>query len=203
MKESRRTFGDKLVAIETPNPEFRLKYERQVRAMLENKLSPVKRIGFALLALVGLLAAARYFTAMFPSHRPWEVEWITYFFMVPAFLVAVAWTGLTSWAAVAGSSPRSQRPWLVAAGLAMAFFYLITLMFMFVLPLSHEESRTMLGTQLALMAFFMLNTAGLCIILGVLYRARFDNQEKLLKIEYHLADLSEQIGRLSPKGTKD
>ncbi len=61
----------------------------------------------------------------------------------------------------------------------------------------------MLGTQLALMAFFMLNTAGLCVILSMLYRTRLDNQEKLLKIEYQLADLSEQIGHLSHTEAKE
>ena len=79
----------------------------------------------------------------------------------------------------------------------MVYFYFVTLAFIFVVPLQHEESRALLGTQLALMAFFMLNTAGLCVILGALHRVRFDSQEKFLKIEYQLADLSEQMARHS------
>ena len=67
------------------------------------------------------------------------------------------------------------------------------LMFVFVVPISHEESRAVLGTQLALIGFFLLNTIGLCAILGVLYRGQFKSQEKLLEIEYRLAELMEKI----------
>lgn len=76
----------------------------------------------------------------------------------------------------------------------MGFFYLVTLVFVFAVPLSHQESRAMLGTQMTLIGFFLLNTIGLCAILGVLYRGQFKSQEKLLEIEYRLADLAEKIG---------
>jgi len=42
------------------------------------------------------------------------------------------------------------------------------------------------------MAFFLLNIIGLCAILGTLYRGQFKSEEKLLEIEYHLADLAER-----------
>jgi hypothetical protein len=74
----------------------------------------------------------------------------------------------------------------------MGFFYLITLVF--VVPISRLESRAMLATQMALIGFFLFNTIGLCAILGVLYRGQFKSQEKLLEIEYRIADLAEKIG---------
>ena len=119
-------------------------------------------------------------------------------FMIFAFLVCVAWTVLTGWAAISGLVRRTHRPWIVATTLAMGFFYLVVLMFVFVVPIAHEESRVMLGTQLALIGFFLLNMIGLCVILGVLYRGQFQSQEKLLEIEYRLAELMEKIeGRQS------
>jgi hypothetical protein len=206
MNESKRTFGDRLVAIETPNPEFRLKYERQVRAMLESQLSPVKRIGFALLALVGVWGIVHYGGITFsPQSTSMDVDLIVRMFMLPAFLASVAWTILTGWAAIRGSSPKSQRPWLAGTALTMVFFYLMHLTFVFVVPVAfaHEESRAILGFQFAFMTFFMLDTIGLCVILAAMHRTRLDNQEKLLEIEYHLADLSEQISRLGSKETKE
>ncbi len=203
MNEPERTFGDRLAALERPDPAFKQRYERQVQNMLQNKLSPIKRIGFVLLALVGLGATIYYGGFFFvPRRSSWEYDLLVRFFMIPAFFVSIIWTILTGWAAVAGSSPRSQRPWIAATALAMVFFYFVTLAFMFVVPLQHEESRALLGTQLALMAFFMLNTVGLCVILGVLYRTRFDSQERLLKIEYQLAALSERMGGLPHGETK-
>jgi hypothetical protein len=79
--------------------------------------------------------------------------------------------------------------------LATGFCSLVTLMFIFVMPIPHEESRAVLGTQLALIGFFLLNAIGLCVILGVLYRGQFKSREKLLEIEYIIADLAERIGK--------
>jgi hypothetical protein len=39
---------------------------------------------------------------------------------------------------------------------------------------------------------------GLRAILGVLYRRQFQSQEKLLEIEYRLADLGEKLGDAKP-----
>jgi hypothetical protein len=96
--------------------------------------------------------------------------------------------------AISGTIRRTHRPWIVATSLTMGFCYLVTMMFVFVVPISHEESRAELGTQLGLIWFFLLNTIGLCTILGVLYRGQFKSQEKLLEIEYRLADLAEKLG---------
>jgi hypothetical protein len=57
-----------------------------------------------------------------------------------------AWTILTGWVAASGVVRRELRPWIAVTSLAMGFFYLVTLVFVFVVPISHLESRTMLGT---------------------------------------------------------
>ena|GEM_PF-6614222 len=74
----------------------------------------------------------------------------------------------------------------------MGFFLIVTLMFALLFPIA-LENRPLLGAQIALMGFFLLVTVGLCTILSVLYRTQFDNQEKIVEIEYRLADLAEKL----------
>jgi uncharacterized membrane protein YozB (DUF420 family) len=166
----------------------------QMRALLDARLSVAKRVGFGLLALVGICTAIGFGKPVFSLHTNWDDALIYQLFMIFAFLMSLAWAILTGWAAISGVVRRTHRPWIVATTLTMGFFYLVLLMFIFVVPISNEESRAILGTQLALIGFFLLNTIGLCTILGVLYRGQFRSQEKLLEIEYRLADLAEKLG---------
>lgn len=194
MNELNKTLRERLLDMDTPNSVQGGMPREQMRAMLDARLGIVRRIGFGLLAFIGLWTAFGFGEPVFSPHSNWEEVFIYQLFMVVAFLVCVAWTALTGWAAIWGVVRRSHRPWIVATTLGMGFFYMVLLMFVFVVPISHEESRVMLGTQLGLMGFFLLNTIGLCTILGVLYRGQFRSQEKLLEIEYRLADLAEKLG---------
>ena len=54
MNKSNKTFRDKLLDIEKPNPTLKDKYEREVQAMVEEKLTVIKKlqmIGFLVLSL--------------------------------------------------------------------------------------------------------------------------------------------------------
>jgi|GEM_PF-705577 len=194
MNEPNRTFRERLLDMETLNSAQGRMPQEQMRAMLDTRLSLVQRIGFGVLALAGLGTAVGFGSPAFRGHGNWEAVIVYRFFMVLGFLVAVAWTMSTGWTAVSGVLRRTLRPWVAATTLAMGFFYLAMLMFVFVIPISHEESRSEFGTQLALLWFFLLNTIGLCTILGVLCRGQFKSREKLLEIEYRLADLMEKLG---------
>jgi uncharacterized membrane protein YozB (DUF420 family) len=194
MNEFDKTLRERLLNMETLSATQGGMPQEQVQAMLDARLSTAKRIGFGLLVLVGVWTAIGFGKPAFTPQSNWEEAFVYRLFMIFAFLVCVAWTTLTGWAAISGMVRRTHRPWIVATTLTMGFFYLGTLMFIFVVPVAHEESRSMLATQFALMGFFLLNTIGLCAILGVLYRGQFKSQEKLLEIEYRLAELAEKIG---------
>lgn len=200
MNEPDRTFRERLLNMETGNSAPGKMPPAQIRAVLDTRLDVVKRIGFALLALVGLGTAIIFGPYAFQGDaNDWEDLAIYRFFMMFAFFVSAAWTVLTGRAAISGMVRRTHRPWIVATTLTMGFCYLVMLMFVFVIPISHSEDRTELGTQLGLIWFFLLNTIGLCTILGVVYRGQFRSQEKLLEIEYRLADLAEKIGGKEPQ----
>ena len=193
MSEIDKTLRERLLNMETLHPMTKGTYREQVQAMLDTRLDIAQRIGFALLALVGLLTAIGFSGPASTDTHNMEGTVLYQVPMIFGFLVSAAWTALTGWAALRGVIRRTHRPWIAATALAMGFVYIVTLMFIFVTPISQEESRTALGTQFTLVGFFLLNTIGLCAILGVLYRGQFKSQEKLLEIEYRLADLAEKI----------
>jgi len=193
MTEFDRTLRERLLNMETLHPMPRETYREQVQAMLDTRLSVAQRIGFALLALVGLWTAGAFTAPAFTPTYDMKDDVLYRVPMIFSFLVSVAWTALTGWAALRGVVRRTHRPWITATALALGFVYIVALMFIFVTPISQEESRAALGTQFTLIGFFLLNTIGLCAILGVLYRGQFRSQEKLLEIEYRLADLAERI----------
>ncbi len=195
MSKCDNTFRERLLNMETLNSTPGKTLREQVRAMLDTRLTVLQRIGFAFLALVGLWTAIGFSSPAATDTRSMEGTVLYQVPMIFSFLVSVAWTALTGWAALRGVVRRTHRPWIAATALAMGFIYIVALMFIFVTPISQEESRAALGTQFTLIGFFLLNTIGLCAILGVVYRGQFRSQEKLLEIEYRLADLAEKIDK--------
>jgi membrane protease YdiL (CAAX protease family) len=160
---------------------------------LDTRLSVAKRIGLTLVALIGLWTATRFAAPALTPARPGDQDFLYRLYTIAGLFVSAAWTALTGWAALWGMISRTHRPWIITTTLAMGFLYLVMFMLIFAAPLAREESRALFGTQLLLAGFFLLNTIGLCIILGVLYRGQFRSQEKLLEIQYRLADLTEKI----------
>ena len=193
MNEWDKTFRDRLLNMETLNSMPGETVRAQVRTLLDTRLTVLPRIGFALLALVGLWTAIGFGGPAATDRHDMADDVLYRVPMIFCLLVSIAWTALTGWAAVRGVVRRTHRPWIAATTLAMGFVYLVALMFVFATPIAREESRAVLGTQFALIGFFLLNTIGLCAVLGVLYRGQFRSQEKLLEIEYRLADLAERL----------
>jgi len=194
MDRSDKSVRERLLEMETLNGTQRQTYGNQIKAMLDGRLDPIKRIGFGLLAVVGVLSVIGFGGPASREGESWESVFVFRLLMIVAVLVSAAWTALTGWAALSGVCRRSHRPWIAAMALAMVFFYLVALMFIFALPISQEESRALVGTQWVIAGFFFLNTVGLGVTLAVLCRGQFKSQEKLLEIEYRLAGLAEQIG---------
>ena len=119
-------------------------------------------------------------------------------FWLLGFVPALVWTGLTLYLAVRGRFHAWVSPFLVAgAGAATMFVYVVLRTFreemILEMPVNVDDWRIRLSEQLALAAFFVLILVGLYLILRVAYRMEFRTQEKLLEIEYRLAELAEKV----------
>ena len=79
---------------------------------------------------------------------------------------------------------------MATIGIAFGFFFMLYLMLVFIFPIALNEStdRSIIGIHIALIGFFFVVTVALCLIIRALYRVGFKTREKLLEIEYRLAD---------------
>ena len=78
----------------------------------------------------------------------------------------------------------------------MGFAVITQLMFMYIIPITREnplDLRSVLGTQLIFTLFFFLIILVLCVILKKIYNSEIKTREKLLEIEYRIADIAEKL----------
>lgn len=195
MNMHNNSFTDRLLAMEKTSPIYKEQYERKVKAMLEKKLSSIQRVGFAILAVIGICVTILFFNMV---QKKQEDIWRL--FTVPPLVLAIVWTLLTGCVTVTGKLKlRTQRLGIISIALALCFFTVVAFMLIWIIPLSHRDISNLpvLGTQLTLVGFFLVNTIGLCVVLAGLNRLDFRSREKLLEIECRLVDLTEKIDNIS------
>jgi len=199
MSRSEKTLRERLLDMETPEVNQKEACERQVQALWERRLSVPTRVGLGLLAILGVLLV-RDFLWLWRWALPPDGEMsrsVTGTVWFIGFAFAIVFTALSGYAAVWGRLGSRIRPSLIAGtGVAMAFVYMVVRVFGMEYPLLRydpHDGRILLVGQLGAAVFFLLVFAGLHLILRVVYRMEFKTQEKLLRLEYRLADLAEKI----------
>jgi len=169
--------------------------QEQIQAVLEKRLSVWQRVGVGLLAGIGVLVTLRFVDMLGWSFA--SVRLVAYPFAWLGLISGVAWVGLTGYLAVRGRLGRRIRPWAVAGtGGLMMFCYVVVRTLLLEYELIRwvpNDWRAKLYEQLALAIFFMLVLMGLYLILRVVCRMELRTQEKLLGIEYRLAELAEKV----------
>jgi hypothetical protein len=194
MNQTNKTFSDKLLDMEKPNTTYKEQFERQVRAVFEKKLNFPSRVGLAVLGIVGLLIAIPCGRMAFLTRVGGELDLFVHIVYLTGMVLALSWAILMGWGAVRGKlNLRIQLSRIVTIGIALGFFFMLDFTGRFVLPSARDGNKPAFGTLLVLIGFFFIVTVGLCLILRVLYKTAFKTYEKLLEIEYRLAELAEKI----------
>lgn len=202
MSETDKTFRDELLDMEKPSLGSKEEYERQVQAMVEKKVDYFWRVVFGALAGVGLLVALP-FAEVALSRGGGFLGFFAHAVTILGLAVALAWAVLTGWVAIRGKLNLRTGPARMAAlGIALGFFCVVLFLFVYIIPIMREaptDWRSIFGIQLSLIGFSFLVIVGLCVVLSVLYRTQFKTREKLLEIEYRIAELAEKMGGKSEK----
>ena len=200
MNGPEETFRDELLSMEKPNDAYKKRYEKEIQAMSEKKLSAFGRIGVGLLVAFGLLVIF-VFVDLFQWALPAEgiSNTVTYGFVLSGLFLAIVFTLLTGYLVICGRFGLIIKPSLVVGiGTVMSFLLVVAYTFFMeitLLQINPQDWRVRLQEQLAAAAFFMFVFAGLYLIIRVLYRLESRTHEKLLEIEHRILELSEKLDR--------
>ena len=196
MKKSDKTFVEKLVELEKPNPCYKEKYKKEIKSMLEKKLNYFWRAVFAILSVLGLLATLQFFEMSSKKFGTSLGEFIRIVAILGCVLT-LSWTATMGWIAIKGKLNLRKYPARIAAiGIALGFFFISYFLFVFIFPIALNEPmdyRSIIGIYLALIGFFFVVIIALSLIISTLNSLGYRTREKLLEIELHIAELSEKL----------
>ena len=185
-----KPFRDQLIESEPINPTFKEKYEREVKAMLEIKMSKFFRWSYfagGILAL-GLIAFFTYGALFFKDIQLVHPFWGRIVFAIGA-IFSLGWAGLMLWIVKTGVFHLKKHP-SAMAGLAWVGIVFMTTIFL-VVAAGNPDSTQSVFLVVASSLFLICAAAGL--ILTRVGLAELNTRERLLKIELRVAELAETI----------
>ena len=182
-------FADQLMQCEFETPALREKYEQEVQAMFEKQLGTAGRAMWVFWTVFGLAQAALFSWVAVANYGELPVLGTVSFGIGVVF--ALAFAGLSAWIAYSGRMLLKIHPPLMA-GLVWVFMVAMVTIYMVIAPNSIN------GLRMLLSGLIFLVMAVAFLLAGRTEQAELRTKEKLLEIEYRLAELSEMIGR-SPK----
>jgi hypothetical protein len=191
VSESRpNSIRDQLVALEATSPSLRERYETNVRALLERRLSPFQRTCAWLSLLVNMLLAAGLL-----ARAGWDGSlfvpadyWVLLATAVVGLIGSSAWSGYLLWR---GSIHRlGQEPWFEALGLIVTGAMAAALLW-----LARQVDDLASTLQVTAVALILLGIVGVVTLWSVQRRHHLETKVKLLELELRLAELAERLDK--------
>ena len=179
-------FSDRLLAMERANPDFREKYERGVKAMLEKRLTPVQKFvtGFMAVVCLAMFAFFTYAVLVITAGLP---VLIRASFGVGA-LFSLAFLIFLVKIVLSGKMNLRTQP-NTMTGLVWVFLVIMQTIFM-TIGGKHPESVSSVFMVLYGLSFLVLGVAFL--VTHRIEQSELNVKEKLLGIELRLAELCEK-----------
>jgi hypothetical protein len=187
MNDSKKQFVNQLIAADPPSLDARGRYEKEVRAMLENKLTPRQR-GVYLVVAALLLLPAVLFGSMVLQPIPVDHEFIRFVwvYMVATAVVLVIlavilfrayWSGIVV--------KRSAYQW--ATGLGVVYIGVLGLLALGVA----RHVPDLLRDEVRIMGLLLVLYASVVWVRNGISQSELRTTEKLLEIELRVAELTE------------
>lgn len=193
MNKSEKTLRDKLVDMEKPNANYREEYEKEVRAMFEKKLTGLTRTW----AIVGLIMGLGFFI-LFGSLAvivPREFPLWGRFIWALGAVFGLGFAGLETWVLKKGAV-NLKTDNMAMAGLGWAFVVIVASIIL-VFSASFPDPMKGVRALVAVLIFLVLAAVGL--LKAFIQRSELNTREKLLEIEYRIAELAEKTEGKSEK----
>ena len=186
MNELQKAFRDKLLDVEKPSANYKAKYEKEILAMVEKKLTGLRKFGCIVGLAMGLGFAGLFGTFTVVAKQ--ESLWLRLFFAIGAMfgLIIIA----TAVSVLKKGTINRKEDELASAWLGWcAILVVVIIVLVFGRGLTDPITRI---SAIASVLVFELMAATL-LLKAIIQRSELNNREKLLEIEYRLAELAERI----------
>lgn len=186
-KDPAADFRERMLADETFDPALRQKYQLEVQNMFETKLNLRQRVVYIFTGLLSIGFVILFGTLAVIAPRELRLLARAGFALGAAF--GLAWAVVCLRVSRRGSVKLRKDP-KTMAGLSWGFVVIMVTIFML---LSGRAGDHIWGVQMVVTGLVFLVGAAVFLINSVIHEAQFKTQEKLLEIEYCLAELAERL----------
>ena len=187
MNEKEKTFDEKLLEMEKPNPSYKEKYEMEKKKMFEKELTLFSRIMYALLALISFPFGLFYIITGLSILRQRNLSgWIIF---IALGVICFIFSGLAALIVVKGTIKLKLYPMAIAC---MMFAFVI-IMLTGVMGKGIRLSDPLWTIQAVTYGIVFLLVTSLLIIINRIQQSEYRTREKLLQIELHLASISDKF----------
>lgn len=187
MNRQEKSFRDKLLDMEKPNTDYKLEYERQVKEMTEKKLTPRRKFGIIVSLCMGLGFFVLFGTIAIFS--PKELALWGRFGFALGSLFGLALMGM-SVAILKKGTVNLKRDNMAFAMVPWCF---IVIMATLALVNSGKLADPVKGVHMLVSILIFFVMASVFVIQALIERSELNTREKLLEIEYRLADMAEKM----------
>lgn len=193
MNKSEKTFRDELLDMEKPTANYKEKYEKEVQAMVEKKLTGVNKWLHVLSLIMGLGFLALFGTVAVITPKEFPLWGRSIFALGAVFgLIIII---LEAWILKKGTvNLRTDN--MAMAGLGWCFVVIVASI---VLVYSGELPEPITGVRMIVCILVFEVMAAAILLKAIIERSEVKTREKLLEIEYRIAELAERIEGKSDK----
>ncbi len=186
MNDTRETFRDRLIELEQTTPALRAKYEKEMKAVFEQKLTKPRKVALAASGVMGIgfLMLFGTLAIIAPAEFP-----------LPARLTFAAGAAFgLAWAILAGMIIRRGSFRRIAhskafAGLVWGIVVIVAIAAM----LLGNEHPSIVGVTMLCSALVFLVGAGVGVVASRIEQSEVRTRGKLLELELRLAELAEKL----------
>ena len=189
MNKSDRTFRDELLDMEKPDANYREKYQKEIREMFEKKLTGLRKLGCVVGLIMGLGFAGLFGTlaVIGPEGFPLWGRFIWGIGAVFGLIIAVV-----EGAILKKGTINLKEDEMSAALLSWCVLVIMGSLF---LAFSGSLAEPIKAVRMMVSFLFFFVMAAVFLLKAYIQRSELNTREKLLQIEYRLAELSEKLER--------
>jgi len=193
MNESEKDFRERLLEREQFSPTLKEKYEKEVCAMLEKKLTGIGRWVYIGSSVLGMGIAI--FFGTLAAVPPREIPILGRILFVLGAIFGLAFGGFSGWIAKRGRVNLKIHP-MVLVGMSWGFICIWAALLYFIASGLPDRVK---GIQIIVgfIPFMIMVAVGL--IAGGMGHMQLRTEEKLLEIEYRLAQIAEAVAKKEQK----